>query len=142
MNISSALYLFQKIFSSTWDGTSAVSEHITTLQTIESHLAGMKFSVDDKVLSFILLISLLKTSEWEMFKSSVANTMTPVHHLSMTQNTYDCNTYKKWVSELRKGGFRKLEKGKDKANVAEEAPDPPESAKIANEHVSQLAAQQ
>jgi hypothetical protein len=30
-NISSAFYLFQQLFSSTWDGTSAVSEHISTL---------------------------------------------------------------------------------------------------------------
>ncbi|KAF8833847.1 hypothetical protein BDN67DRAFT_992769 [Paxillus ammoniavirescens] len=58
-----------------WDGTSAVSDHISTLCTIESHLAGMRFSVNDKVLSFILLNSLPKTSEWEMFKSSVVNTM-------------------------------------------------------------------
>ncbi|KIJ07465.1 hypothetical protein PAXINDRAFT_19348 [Paxillus involutus ATCC 200175] len=58
------------------------------------------------------------------------------HHLSTAHNTSDCNTYKKWVSELRKGGFRKLEKGKDKANAAE---DPPEAANIANEVVSQLA---
>ncbi|KIJ10561.1 hypothetical protein PAXINDRAFT_85894 [Paxillus involutus ATCC 200175] len=35
----------------------------------------MKFSVDNKLLSFILLNSLPKTSEWEMFKSSVVNTV-------------------------------------------------------------------
>ena len=74
-NISSAFYLFQQLFSSTWDGTSAVSEHISVLRTVESHLAGMKYSVDDKVLSFILLNSLPKTPEWEMFKSSVVNTV-------------------------------------------------------------------
>ena len=35
----------------------------------------MKYSVDDKVLSFILLNSLPNTPEWEMFKSSVVNTV-------------------------------------------------------------------
>ena len=166
-NISSAFYLFQQLFSSTWNGTSAISEHIAALRTVESHLAGMKYSVDDKVLSFILLNSLPNTPEWEMFKSFVVNTVeeskltfnsieTQItsedsqlypsghsesamkasragsfrpsacpsstnawceHHLSATHNSSDCNTYKKWISELRKGGFRKLEKRKDKANV-------------------------
>ena len=74
-NISSAFYLFQHLFSSTWDGTSAISKHISILQTVESCLAGMKYSVDNKVLSFILLNSLPKTSESEMFKSSVVNTV-------------------------------------------------------------------
>ena len=59
------------------------------------------------------------------------------HHLSATHNSSDCNTYKKWVSELRKGGFRKLEKGKDKANMVEGTPDPLESTNIANKRVSQ-----
>ena len=59
-NISSAFYLFQQLSSSTWNGTSAVSEHISVLRTVESHLAGMKYSVDNKVLSFILLNSLPK----------------------------------------------------------------------------------
>jgi hypothetical protein len=185
-NISSVFYLFQQLFSSAWDGTSAVSEHISTLRTVESRLAGMKYSVDDKVLSFILLNSLPNTPAWEMFKSSVVNTVEESkltfdsietritsedsqlhpsghsesamkasragsfkptarpsnatawceHHLSTTHNSSNCNTYKKWVSELRKGGFRKLEKGKDKANAVEGTPDPPDSANIANEHVS------
>ena len=30
-NISSVFYLFKQLFSSTWDGTSAVSEHISSL---------------------------------------------------------------------------------------------------------------
>ena len=58
------------------------------------------------------------------------------HHLFATHNSSDCNTYKKWVSELRKGGFRKLEKGKDKVNIVEGTLDPPESANIANACVS------
>ena len=185
-NISSTFHPFQQLFSSTWNGTSAISEHISALRTVESCLAGMKYSVDDKVLSFILLNSLPNTPEWEMFKSSVVNTVEeskltfdPIetritsedsrlypsghsksamkasragsfkpsahpssanawceHHLSPTHNSSDCNTYKKWVSELRKGEFRKLEKGKDKANIVEGTPDPPESANIANERVS------
>ena len=52
------------------------------------------------------------------------------HHLSATHNSSDCNTYKRWVSELRKGGFRKLEKRKDKMNIVEGILDPPESANI------------
>ena len=74
-NISSAFYLFKQLFSSTWDGTSAVSEHISSLQTVEAHLAGMKILVESKILSFILLNSLPKTPEWEMFTSSVVNTV-------------------------------------------------------------------
>jgi hypothetical protein len=35
----------------------------------------MKYSVDDKVLSFILLNSLPNTPAWEMFKYSVVNTV-------------------------------------------------------------------
>ena len=30
-DISSSFYLFQQLFNSTWDGTSAISEHISTL---------------------------------------------------------------------------------------------------------------
>ena len=74
-NISSAFYLFQQLFSSMWNGISAISEHISALRTVESHLAGMKYSIDDKVLSFILLNSLPNTPEWKMFKSSVVNTV-------------------------------------------------------------------
>ena len=42
---------------------------------------------------------------------------------------------------LRKGGFKKGEKGKDKANATEDTPDPPETANIANEFVSCSAMQ-
>ena len=74
-NISSAFYLFQQLFNSTWNGISAISEHISTLHTVESRLAGMKYSIEDNVLSFILLNSLPNTPEQEMFKSSVVNTV-------------------------------------------------------------------
>ena len=130
---------------------------------MEAHLAGMKISVENKILSFILLNCLPKTPEWEMFTSSVVNTVedskltfdtieTRVtaedarlypsshsgpsghssrsnsamkasgnsrpahasswceHHLSATHNSSDCNSYKKWVSDLRKGGFKRSER--------------------------------
>ena len=35
----------------------------------------MKFTIDSKVLAFILLNSLPKTLEWEIFKSSLINTV-------------------------------------------------------------------
>ena len=188
-NISFAFYLFKQLFSSTWDGTSAVSEHISSLQTVEAHLARMKISVESKILSFILLNSLPKTPEWEMFTSSVVNTVEdskltfgaietrvtaedarlhpsghsgpsghsshsesamkasgnsrPAHasswwenHLSATHNSSDCNSYKKWVLDLRRGGFKRSEKGKDKVNASEGTPDPPDTVNMASEHVS------
>ena len=58
------------------------------------------------------------------------------HHLSATHNSSDCNSYKKWVSDLRKGGFKRSEKGKDKANATEGTPDPPDTVNMASEHVS------
>jgi len=74
-NTSSAFYIFQQLFNVAWDGNSRVLEHITTLQTSESRLTAMKFAVDSKVLAFILLNSLPKTPEWEIFKSSLINTV-------------------------------------------------------------------
>ncbi|KIJ05414.1 hypothetical protein PAXINDRAFT_28113, partial [Paxillus involutus ATCC 200175] len=41
-NLASAFYIFQQLFSSAWSGTSAVSEHIASLRTLEARLAGMK----------------------------------------------------------------------------------------------------
>ena len=66
-------YAFQQLFSSIWDGTSPISDHIGSLQTLETWFAGMKFSIDQKVLAFILLNSLLKTLEWNSFTSSIIN---------------------------------------------------------------------
>ena len=153
------------------------------LQTSELHLTAMKFAVDSKVMSFILLNSLLKTPMWEMFKSSLINTMEESnftfdmietwivaedaclhpsrhsesamkasgaskastwppnayawceHHLSTTHNSIDCKSYQRWVTELRKGGFRKLEKDKVKVNTAEGTLDPPDFANVVCEHV-------
>jgi len=143
----------------------------------------MKFAIDSKVLAFILLNSLLKTPEWEIFKSSLINTVEESnltfnaietriiaedarlhpsghseyamkasgapkasarppnastwceHHLSSTHNSADCKSYQKWVTELRKGEFRKMDKGKEKANTAEGTLDPSDSANVVCEHV-------
>ena len=74
-NTSSTFYIFQQLFNVTLDGNSGVLEHITMLWTSESRLAAMKFAIDSKVLAFILLDSLPKTPEWEIFKSSLINTV-------------------------------------------------------------------
>ncbi|KIK77046.1 hypothetical protein PAXRUDRAFT_168012, partial [Paxillus rubicundulus Ve08.2h10] len=41
-NLTSAFYIFQQLFNSAWSRGSAISEHITSLWTLEAHLAGMK----------------------------------------------------------------------------------------------------
>ncbi|KIK81879.1 hypothetical protein PAXRUDRAFT_106607, partial [Paxillus rubicundulus Ve08.2h10] len=41
-NLASAFYIFQQLFNSTWSRGSAISEHITSLQTLEAFLARMK----------------------------------------------------------------------------------------------------
>ena len=38
LNISSAFYIFQQLFSVSWDGMSDISEHITSLRNSESRL--------------------------------------------------------------------------------------------------------
>ncbi|KIK75587.1 hypothetical protein PAXRUDRAFT_172376 [Paxillus rubicundulus Ve08.2h10] len=70
-NLTSTFYIFQQSFNSTWSGGSAISEHITSLWTLEAHLAGMNFMVDTRLLAFVLLNSLPKTLEWNMFTSSL-----------------------------------------------------------------------
>jgi hypothetical protein len=73
-NVSSTFYIFQQLFRATWDGsTRTVSEHIASLRTSEARLAAMKFTVDAKVMAFILLNSLPKTPEWELFKGTLIN---------------------------------------------------------------------
>jgi len=74
-NTFSTFYIFQQLFNVAWDGNSRVSVHIATLQTSELCLTAMKFTIDSKVLAFILLNSLPKTLEWEIFKSSLINTV-------------------------------------------------------------------
>ncbi|KIK74583.1 hypothetical protein PAXRUDRAFT_175215, partial [Paxillus rubicundulus Ve08.2h10] len=41
-NLTSTFYIFQQLFNSTCSGGSAISKHITLLQTLEACLAGMK----------------------------------------------------------------------------------------------------
>ena len=74
-SLPTAFHAFQQLFASIWDGTSPISDHIASLRTLETQLAGMKFSIDQRVLTFILLNSLLKTLEWNSFMSSVINTV-------------------------------------------------------------------
>jgi len=62
-NVSSTFYIFQELFSAAQDGNSRVLEHITSLWTSESCLTAMKFTVNAKVMEFILLNSLPKTLE-------------------------------------------------------------------------------
>ena len=65
-SLPTAFYTFWQLFASTWDGTSPISNYIASLRTLETQLAGIKFSIDQRVLVFILLNS---------FTSSVINTV-------------------------------------------------------------------
>lgn len=73
-NISSTFYIFQQLFSVSWDSMPDISEHITLLWNSEFWLAAMKFSVDTKIMAFLLLNSLPKTLEWDLLKASLINT--------------------------------------------------------------------
>ncbi|KIK75279.1 hypothetical protein PAXRUDRAFT_173277, partial [Paxillus rubicundulus Ve08.2h10] len=42
LNLAFTFYIFQQLFNSTWSRGSTISEHITSLWTLEAHLAGMK----------------------------------------------------------------------------------------------------
>ncbi|KIK75429.1 hypothetical protein PAXRUDRAFT_172876, partial [Paxillus rubicundulus Ve08.2h10] len=75
-NLTSAFYIFQHFFSSAWSGTSTVFEYIMSLQTLEAHLAGIKFILSNsRLLAFVLINSLPKILEWNMFTSSDINTI-------------------------------------------------------------------
>ncbi|KIK81445.1 hypothetical protein PAXRUDRAFT_15244 [Paxillus rubicundulus Ve08.2h10] len=74
-SLTSAFYIFQQLFNSAWSRGSTISEHIVSLRTLEACLARMKFMVDMRLLAFILLNSLPKTPEWNMFTSSIINTI-------------------------------------------------------------------
>ncbi|KIK73776.1 hypothetical protein PAXRUDRAFT_177503, partial [Paxillus rubicundulus Ve08.2h10] len=41
-NLTSTFYIFQQLFNSMWSGSSAISEHIVSLCTLEAHLTRMK----------------------------------------------------------------------------------------------------
>ncbi|KIK79575.1 hypothetical protein PAXRUDRAFT_55328, partial [Paxillus rubicundulus Ve08.2h10] len=74
-NLTSTFYIFQQLFNSVWSRSSAISKHITSPCTLEACLAGMKFMVNTRLLAFVLLNSLPKTPEWNMFTSSIINTI-------------------------------------------------------------------
>ncbi|KIK77059.1 hypothetical protein PAXRUDRAFT_145218 [Paxillus rubicundulus Ve08.2h10] len=74
-NLASTFCIFQQLFNSTWSRGSAISEHIMSLWTLEAHLARIKIMVNPRLLAFILLNSLSKTAEWNMFTSSIINTV-------------------------------------------------------------------
>ncbi|KIK72495.1 hypothetical protein PAXRUDRAFT_180551, partial [Paxillus rubicundulus Ve08.2h10] len=74
-NLASTFYIFQQLFNPAWSRGSAISEHITLLHTLEACLVRMKFMVDIRLLAFVLLNSLPKTPEWNMFTSSIINTV-------------------------------------------------------------------
>ena len=75
VSLPTAFYVFWQLFASIWDRASPISDHITSLWTLETWLAGIKFSINQKVLIFILLNSISKTPEWNSFTSSIINTV-------------------------------------------------------------------
>ncbi|EGN92490.1 hypothetical protein SERLA73DRAFT_79525 [Serpula lacrymans var. lacrymans S7.3] len=74
-NIALAFDLFQQLTKLSWDGTSAIKDHIVKIRTIDSHLSRMKLGADTKFMAFALLQSLPCTPEWQIFQSSVINTI-------------------------------------------------------------------
>ncbi|EGN91210.1 hypothetical protein SERLA73DRAFT_80896 [Serpula lacrymans var. lacrymans S7.3] len=74
-NIALAFYSFQQLTKMSWDGISPIQDHIAKVRTIDSHLSGMKLGVDTKLMAFALLQSLPCTPEWQIFQSSVINTI-------------------------------------------------------------------
>ncbi|KIK74861.1 hypothetical protein PAXRUDRAFT_16480 [Paxillus rubicundulus Ve08.2h10] len=81
-----SMYIFQQLFNSAWSGGSAISEHIVSLCTLEACLAGMKFMVNTRLPASVLLNSLPKTLEWNMFTSSIINT---IENSKLTFNTVE-----------------------------------------------------
>ncbi|KIK77615.1 hypothetical protein PAXRUDRAFT_166282, partial [Paxillus rubicundulus Ve08.2h10] len=73
-NLASTFYISQQLFNSARTRTS-VSKHITSIQTLEACLAEIKFVANSRLLAFVLLNSLLKMPEWDMFTSSIINTV-------------------------------------------------------------------
>ncbi|EGN95307.1 hypothetical protein SERLA73DRAFT_77329 [Serpula lacrymans var. lacrymans S7.3] len=69
-DLTSSKELFDKL-----DGTLPIQDHIAKIQTIDSHISGMKLGVDTKLMAFALLQSLPCTPEWQIFQSSVINTI-------------------------------------------------------------------
>ncbi|EGO22783.1 hypothetical protein SERLADRAFT_439547 [Serpula lacrymans var. lacrymans S7.9] len=50
-------------------------DHIAKIQTIDSHLPGIKLGVDTKLIDFVLLQSLSCTPKWQVFQLLVINTI-------------------------------------------------------------------
>lgn len=76
-NVStSTFYTFIKMLEMKWDGNPAtVQDHIATLSAADSKLTAMKKPMDPEFLGFLLLHSLPDNPTWEMFKTSVLNSM-------------------------------------------------------------------
>ena len=74
-HLASAFHLYQKMLDSTWDGISPIGDHIARIRTIESWLAGMKYTIDPRLLAFTLINSLPKTLEWKTFVSTTVNSI-------------------------------------------------------------------
>ncbi|KIK75570.1 hypothetical protein PAXRUDRAFT_18875 [Paxillus rubicundulus Ve08.2h10] len=122
----------------------------------------MKFMVNTKILAFVLLNSLVKTLEWNMFTSSIINT---VEDSKLTFNAVETQITSEeahlnpsgssdsalkvsnksstcppnsatWSLEKgaeKGGGGKRWEKKKEKANVTEDTPDiTPKTPEIAN----------
>ena len=76
-HLSSAFHLYCQLLDSTWDGASEIGRHMAGIRTIGSRLAGMKFTINPKLLAFTLLNSLPKTAEWGTFTSALINSVDP-----------------------------------------------------------------
>ncbi|KAF8573922.1 hypothetical protein K439DRAFT_1277638, partial [Ramaria rubella] len=68
-------YNFVELIGLKWDGVSGIEEHISQFSTINSKLTSLKKPVNDFFLAMLLLQSLPTTPNWEMFKSSVLNSL-------------------------------------------------------------------
>ncbi|EGN94015.1 hypothetical protein SERLA73DRAFT_78390 [Serpula lacrymans var. lacrymans S7.3] len=125
-NIASAFYSFQQLTKLSWDGTSPIQDHIAKIRTIDSHLSGMKLGVDTKLMAFALLQSLPCTPEWQIFQSSVINTIEENKlTLDAVEIRITAELKEKWSGkgQKKKGKERHKDKGKEKekANTAEQS---------------------
>ncbi|KJA17869.1 hypothetical protein HYPSUDRAFT_105098, partial [Hypholoma sublateritium FD-334 SS-4] len=73
---ASAFYTFIGMLETKWDGTpDTIQDHIATIAAGDSKLVAMKKPMDSEFLAFLLLHSLPDDPVWEMFKTSVLNTI-------------------------------------------------------------------
>jgi hypothetical protein len=80
----STFYTFVDMMNLHWDGTSSVSEHISSLSAANAKLVAMKKGFDDKFLAFLLLHSLPEATAWDNFKSSILGALPDGSVLSFT----------------------------------------------------------